>query len=147
MKTSIHCLLAAAVLAGAAVVSGQTNSINWYAIAGGGGTSTNGQYTVSGTIGQAAAGGPMTNGQYSLTGGFWAITAVQTVGAPLLTIRAAGNSVILSWAATPAGFVLQQTANVAAPSWVNYSGTTNVSNGTNSATITPAAGNLFFRLH
>ena len=38
------------------------------------------------TIGQHGAGGPMTGGNYSLTGGFWALYAVQTPGAPLLKI-------------------------------------------------------------
>ena len=41
----------------------QTYSIDWYKIAGGGGTSTGGTYAVSGTIGQPEAGGPLTNGQ------------------------------------------------------------------------------------
>jgi len=43
-------------------------SINWYKIAGGGGTSTGGTYQVSGTIGQPDASGAMTGGNYSLTG-------------------------------------------------------------------------------
>jgi hypothetical protein len=64
----------------------QQYSIDWYKISGGGGTSNGGVYSVSGTIGQHDAGGPMTGGNYSLTGGFWALYAVQTPGAPLLTI-------------------------------------------------------------
>ena len=40
----------------------QQYSIDWYKIAGGGGTSTGGTYAVSGTIGQHDAGGPMTVG-------------------------------------------------------------------------------------
>src|SRR6266478_8244280 len=67
---------------------GQQYSVDWYKIAGGGGTSTNGQYSVSGTIGQHDAGGPMTGGNYSLTGGFWSLIAtVSTPGAPSLTIQ------------------------------------------------------------
>src|ERR1039458_5110991 len=72
----------------------QSYSIDWYKIAGGGGTSSNGQYTVSGTIGQHDASGVMTGGAYSLTGGFWALYAVQTPGAPLLTITYAANQAI-----------------------------------------------------
>ena len=65
--------------------SAQPYSIDWYKIAGGGGTSTGGTYQVSGTIGQPDAGGPMTGGNYSFTGGFWAlISVVQTPGAPTL---------------------------------------------------------------
>ena len=51
----------------------QTYSIDWYKVAGGGGTSTGGVYAVSGTIGQQDAGGLLTNGVYSLTGGYWAL--------------------------------------------------------------------------
>lgn len=40
-------------------------SIDWSKI-GGGGTSTHGQFAVSGTIGQPDASGPMTNGSYSV---------------------------------------------------------------------------------
>jgi hypothetical protein len=57
-------------------------SISWYKVAGGGGTSTNGQCTLSGTTGQPDASGAMTGGNYSLTGGFWAIYAVQSSGTP-----------------------------------------------------------------
>jgi hypothetical protein len=126
----------------------QTYSINWYKIGGGGGTSTNGQYSVSGTIGQHDAGGPMTNGVYSLTGGYWAMFAIQTLGAPLLTItHGAGNSVVVSWPSPSTGYVLQQNPNlVNSNGWANYSGATNVSSGTNSVTITPPAGTLYFRL-
>src|ERR1039458_10774684 len=65
----------------------QSYSIDWYKIAGGGGTSTGGTYQVSGTLGQPDASGAMTSGSYSLTGGFWSLYAVQTPGAPALTIR------------------------------------------------------------
>ena len=60
----------------------QPYSIDWNKISGGG-TSTNGQYAVTGTIGQPDVGGAMTGGNFSLTGGFWAlISVVQTADAP-----------------------------------------------------------------
>src|ERR1022692_1468674 len=95
----------------------QSYSIDWYKIAGGGGTSTgtNGGsiYSVSGTIGQQDASGAMTGGNYSLTGGFWSlISVVQTAGLPALTITHAGNSVIVSWPNT-GGYTLQQNGNLA----------------------------------
>ena len=75
-----------------AVGFAQQYSIDWYKVAGGGGTSTGGTYSVSGTIGQHDAGGPMTGGNYSLTGGFWAlISVVQTPGAPTLYISRLGQ--------------------------------------------------------
>ena len=82
----------------------QQYSIDWYKIAGGGGTSTGGIYQVSGTIGQPDAGGPMTGGNYSLTGGFWAlISVVQTPGAPTLYISDSGNTVTVYWQDVRAG--------------------------------------------
>ena len=83
---------------------GQSYSIDWYKVSGGGGTSTGGTYQVSGTIGQPDAGGAMTGGSYSVTGGFWALYAVQTPGAPLLTITYIVNQAIVSWhPRSPAG--------------------------------------------
>jgi hypothetical protein len=127
-------------------------SINWYKVAGGGGTSagTNGGsiYSVSGTIGQPDASGALTGGSYSVTGGFWSMLGVApTPGAPALAISHAGGSVVVSWPSSPAGFTLQQNANLAAPNnWTASSYAITTANGTNSITITPLAGNLFFRL-
>jgi len=140
-------LFVAMALLAPALAFGQY-SINWSTIGGGGGTSTGGVYSVSGTIGQHDAGNAMSGGNYTLTGGFWSLLAVvQTPGAPLLTIAHAGNSVIVSWPVSPAGFTLQQNGNLAtAAGWANYGGTVTTSNGVNSITLTPPVGSLFFRL-
>jgi len=103
-------------------------SVDWYKIAGGGGTSTGGVYSVSGTIGQPDAGATMTNGQYSVTGGFWALpTAIPTPGAPTLTIVPAGTGqATVSWTPNTPGFVLQETLSLSPTNWVNSpSGVTN----------------------
>ena len=124
----------------------QSYSIDWYKIAGGGGTSTGGVYAVSGTIGQPDASGAMTGGNYSLTGGFWSLIAVvQTGGAPTLYITSSGNTVTVYWQDV-SGWSLQQNSNLnSLGGWsVNSSWTT--SNGTNYLYITPPVGNLFFRL-
>jgi hypothetical protein len=129
-----------------AIGSAQQYSIDWYKIAGGGGTSTAGPYAVTGTIGQHDAGGPMTGGNYSLTGGFWAlVSVVQTPGAPTLYISHAGNTVTVYWQ-NVSGWNLQQNSNLSSPSgWtINSSWTT--SNGTNYLNLASPAGNLFFRL-
>jgi hypothetical protein len=120
----------------------QSYNIDWYKIAGGGGTSSGGQYSLSGTIGQPDGSGAMTGGNYSLTGGFWALYAVQTTGAPLLTITYFGNQAVISWPASASGFTLQTNDNLATGAWGNYRG--DIVN--NSVTNTPPKGNLFFRL-
>jgi hypothetical protein len=121
-------------------------SINWYKVAGGGGTSTGGIYTVSGTIGQHDAGGPLTGGNYSLTGGFWAIiSVVQMPGAPPLLIIRSGNTVTVFWQ-NVSGWSLQQNSNLAVPAGWSASGGVTNTNGTNYLNLTAPAGNLFFRL-
>lgn len=150
MKTTFLAILSAVSLVMAAgSARAQNYSIDWYKIAGGGGTSSNGQYTLSGTIGQHDAGGPMTGGNYSLTGGFWSlISVVQTVGAPTLTVSRVGANVVISWPSPSTGFLLQQNSSVTStPGWVT-SGYTISDDGTNkSITIPgPTSGNLFFRL-
>jgi hypothetical protein len=121
-------------------------SIDWHKIAGGGGTSAGGLFSVSGTIGQHDAGGAMTGGNYSLTGGFWSlISVVQTPGMPNLSIAHSGNSVIVSWPNT-GSYTLQHSSNLGMGSWTTSGYSITTVNGTNSVTITPQAGNLFFRL-
>jgi hypothetical protein len=120
----------------------QNYNINWYKVSGGGGTSTGGAYQVSGTIGQPDASGALTGGDYSLTGGFWALYAMQTPGAPLLTISYVGNQAIVSWPSSVTGWTLQTNANLDTPTWGNYLGS--ILN--NRVTNAPPRGNLFFRL-
>ncbi len=143
MATAVVLLLTAVQ------VHSQSYAINWYKIAGGGGTSTGGVYSVNGTIGQCDAGGPMTAGSYSLTGGFWSlISVVQTPGAPLLkvSINPQLQTVTISWPSSSGSFALQANGNLATSNWINYGGTVNNAGGTNSITVSPLAGSLFFRL-
>ena len=139
MRVKLEFLLFLAALSSASA----QYSIDWYKVAGGGGTSTGGVYSVSGTIGQPDAGGPMTNGQYSVTGGFWALpTAVQVTGAPTLTITAStpGNATI-SWSPNTPGFVLQQTSVLSPSNWTN-----SPSGATNPITVSANTAARFYRL-
>jgi PKD repeat protein len=56
-------------------------SVDWFKVAGGGGTSTGGVYTVSGTFGQQDASGSISGGGYTVTFGFWSLLGQ---GAPAL---------------------------------------------------------------
>ena len=143
MKTFILCFSLLIPSLGFA----QQYSIDWYKIAGGGGTSTGATYQVSGTVGQPDAGGAMTGGNYSLTGGFWSlVSVVQTAGAPPLTITHSGNSVKVSWPYPSTGWTLQQNSNLAVPGGWTASGGISNDGVNNYITITSPAGNLFFRL-
>jgi hypothetical protein len=120
----------------------QQYSIDWHKVAAGGGTSTSGVYSISGTVGQQDAGGPLTGGSYSLTGGFWALYAVQTPGAPALTITYGSNQAVVSWPSSATGWTLQTNNNLATGTWGNFAGV--IIN--NTVTNSPSVGNLFFRL-
>jgi hypothetical protein len=122
-------------------------AINWHTIDGGGGTSTGGVYSVSGTIGQPDAGPTMTGGQYSLTGGFWSLFAVQTPGAPLLTIfRTSTNTAVVSWPSPSTGWNLQQNNVLSTTNWVPPLEIVQ-DNGTNRfIVVNPPQGNRFYRL-
>lgn len=127
--------------------SAQNYTISWYKVAGGGGTSSGGQYSLSGTIGQPDASGALTGGNYSLTGGFWAfIQVIQTAGAPTLYISYSGNTVTVYWQ-NVSGWTLQQNNNLNVPaSWtINSSWTT--TNGTNYLQVVSPKGNEFYRLY
>ncbi|MGA2685392.1 MAG: hypothetical protein ABSF51_10100 [Verrucomicrobiota bacterium] len=142
-KIILFCLLASGLCLPAMA---QQYSIDWYKVAGGGGTSTGSTYQINGTIGQQDAGGPMTGGNYSLTGGFWAlISVVPTPGAPTLYISHSGNTVTIYWQ-NVSGWSLQQNSNLATPTGWSVNSSWASSNGTNSLSLTSPTGNLFFRL-
>jgi hypothetical protein len=130
-----------------AAAFGQSYSIDWSTIDGGGGMSTGGVYSVSGSIGQPDA-GTMSGGGYSLAGGFWSVVStVQTPGAPLLTIRfTQTNTVVVSWPSPSTGFALQQNSDLKTAIW--NAPTENVTDdGTNKFIIVPPpSGNRFYRL-
>jgi hypothetical protein len=121
----------------------QSYSIDWFTIDGGGGTSTGGVYAVSGTIGQPdASQQTMTGGNYLLTGGFWSLIAVQTPGAPLLTIVPfAPGQATVSWSPNTPGFVLQESLSLSPPAWTN-----SPSGPTNPITVPATLPAKFFRL-
>jgi len=138
--------LTGSLLYGPQNISAQSYSIDWFTVDGGGGTSTGGVYSLSGTIGQPDA-GTMSGGNYTIQGGFWSvIAAIQTEGAPLLTITRSGPSAIVSWPSPSTGFVLQENGILNNATWTNVAQSP-VDNGTNkSITITPPVGNKFYRL-
>ena len=127
--------------------SSQTYSIDWFKVAGGGGTSTNGQYSLTGTIGQLDAGGPLTGANYSLVGGFWSLYAVQTTGAPTLRIfLTTTNTAVVSWPSPSTSWRLQQNLNLSTTTWTTPAETVN-DNGTEKfIVVKPPVGNRFYRL-
>jgi len=130
-----------------ALANAQTYSVDWHKIAGGGGTSTNGQYSLTGTIGQPDASGAMSSGQYSISGGYWSlINVVQTAGAPTLNISYNGSTVTVYWQ-NVSGWNLIQSGDLTTPigSWSASSSPT-LTGGTNYLNVANPSGNVFYRL-
>lgn len=65
---TLFCATAAAF----APLGGGDFDLSWHTIDGGGGSSSGGEFELSGTIGQHDAGETMTGGDFALIGGFWA---------------------------------------------------------------------------
>ena len=142
---AVLALLLATFITPLSTARAQSYSVDWFKVAGGGGTSTGGVFAVSGTVGQPDA-GRLSGGNFSIEGGFWGIiTAVQTPGAPLLSVEQVGNAVRIYWLRPATGFVLDQSLTVTgAWSQVAFPYTTNATQI--SITVPAPAGNKFYRL-
>ena len=127
---------------GSVSLHAQNFSIDWHSIDGGGGTSSGGNFSLSGAIGQPDANAqPMMGGAFSLTGGFWSLFAVQTPDAPLLTIqRLSATSARVFWPSPSTGFTLQQNSDLNTPQAVSDNGTNRF------ITVSPPTGHRFYRL-
>ncbi len=147
MKAKPVLLMAAASLLITKLVA-QTYSVDWFTIDGGGGTSTGAIYSISGTVGQPDAGLTMSSGTYSLTGGFWSILAVQTPGAPLLSVRlTTTNTVVVSWPLSATGYMLQQNFDLSTTNWTVPSEPVTNDGTDKFIIVNPPTGNRYYRLH
>src|SRR5262249_44411563 len=132
--------------------SAQDFTLEASAISGGGGQSSSSDFALDATIGQVDA-GSMSGGDFALDSGFWSIiAAVDTQGAPTLTISASGNQVTISWPeAGSADFVLEVADTLAIPpattTWTTVNVTPQTNNGILSVQLALAVGPQFYRLH
>ena len=127
---------------------GQSYTIDWYQVSGGGGISTGGGYTLSGAVGLHDAGGPMTGGNFSLTGGFWAVYAVQTPGAPELSIKlTTTNTLQVYWPSPSTGYNLQVSTNLVMTNWATPAETVQDNGTIRFIIINSTSGPRFYRLN
>jgi hypothetical protein len=145
-------LIALLLLCFRAVLRAQTDdfAIDWFTIDGGGGTSADDVYSVTGTIGQPDAGG-LSDDLYSVTGGFWAVPyeTQTTPSIPTrLSITRTGGKVILTWPEEATGYFLEQSLDYSrAKTWATMHSPVVLSNGLNVVTISnPSRRGAFFRL-
>ncbi|HTJ00093.1 MAG TPA: hypothetical protein VL527_14525 [Dongiaceae bacterium] len=122
-------------------------SVDWHQISGGGGTVTQSPYAVSGTVGQPAT-ALLAGGTYTVQGGFWAFTASRpAASAPVLAIQSTlAGTVVLSWPAAAAGFVLQGSVSLAPPGWTEVPSLLSEDGLNRTVVLSPASGLHFFRL-
>ena len=147
MITRLIPTITVAALSLAVAAHGQF-SIPWFAMDGGGGTSAGGTFTLSGTVGQPEAAPMLAGGAFTLEPGFWSsVTVQQMPGAPTLKIQLVANGLaVISWPATVAGFVLEETAAAGLPyGWTNTLQPV-VDTATEHTVTVPANGNKCFRL-
>ena len=89
----------------------------------------------------------MTGGNYSLYGGFWAIYAVQTPGAPLLRIfLTPTNTAVVAWPYPSTGWNLQQNTNLTTTNWIAPAETVNNNGTIRYIIVNPPTDNRFYRL-
>ena len=133
-----------------ALVAASTGNValDWWTI-GSGGTCTSAVYAVSGTFGHFNA-GKMSGGTCTLEGGFWSIVAaLQTPGAPLLSVALADGEVMVSWPVTATGWVLDQATTLTGATipWAQVPANQYQNKVTHICiTIRMSEGNRFYRL-
>ena len=143
---SLRVVLCAAWVLVPALLGAQDFTLDWFAVAGGGGESSGGDYTLASTIGQSLAGG-MGGGDYALEGGFWSIVGDPGEPPVLRIAVAAPSSVVISWPVPRPGWVLQQSSTLGpSASWTDVVAPVVVNGSDNSVTQPVASGNRFYRL-
>jgi len=150
MKTILNSfIIAIGLLFLTAGAWAQSYSVDWHTVAGGGGTSTAGVYSVSSTIGQHQAGTSMTGGGYDLAGGFWALFATPpTTSSPstLNIFLTETNTVVIAWSATSSGGTVQQATDLGSGTWSPLTNVVNTVNGLNQIVLPSPSGDRFYRL-
>ena len=117
-KITFTTLLAALLIElGLSSSLGQSYSIDSFTIAGGGGTSAGGAFTLNGTIGQPDA-GTMSGGNYSLAGGFWGASQTPPpVGSVIIKVCVVGSEVRLRFTGIPGRIYYVERAHFVTGPW------------------------------
>ena len=125
-------------------------TLDWFAVAAGGGDSSGGDFELSATLGQPDA-GDMAGGDFAILGGFWSIVLEpEPPTAFSVAVRLDQGSVVISWPATgSAGFLLEEALTLATPTitWNPVNVAPQSSDGSKSVRLPLAAGSRFYRLH
>ncbi len=146
-------VLAAVLLGGGLIEARAAYAIKWSRIASGGGICRNGQYVLSGTLGQfEAGGGPMRGGNFAVTGGFWSpaalLKATPQPEPPGLEAKAVNGGLLIRWPITASGYILEQADGLGNGfPWSAAPGTPQISDGKYQVVVLATTPKRFFRLH
>jgi hypothetical protein len=90
----------------------------------------------------------MTGANYSVTGGYWALYAVQTLGAPVLSIKlTTTNTAMVYWPSPSTGFNLQVNTNsLTTMNWIAPSESLTDNGTIKYIIVNPPAGSAYYRL-
>lgn len=122
-------------------------SVTWSRIAGGGGTSSGGGYSLNGTVGQHDVGPPMSGAGYAMLDGFWSGINSGQNAPPWLGISLSNNIATLYWPLSAVGFNLEQTSFLSLPNIWTTIPTPYLSNATSFYfSIVSPTGQRYFRL-
>lgn len=136
-----------AVTLAAAGLLAQSFAVHTISLTGGGGTSHGGGFGISGSVGELPA-LPLTGPTFSVSPGYWNVVAApNSPEPPMLALELnPDGSVTLSWPATAAGFVLQQSTDLIPGSWVSSPAPVSDDGVTRSVRISTLGNRLFLRL-
>jgi hypothetical protein len=138
MKTRLIFL----TLLGTGLACGFT--IDWWTADGGGGTSSGGNYVLSGTMAQPDA-GAMSGGRYAIEGGYWnGPEILPSPGGPALTVTRAGADFTLAWPDPSPGWLLEKSGDLI--NWTLVSTAPVISGGYKTVAVPSAPGREFYRL-
>ncbi len=93
-------------------------ALDWCTTDAGGGTSSGGDYALSGTIGQTDT-AVISGDRYRVEGGFWpGLIFSSPAELPTLVLQLRDNHFWISWSPATPGFILEQTGDLSAPKWI-----------------------------
>ena len=149
-QTGVRGVAAGIALAAVLAAAGRADEVDWHALAGGGGASVGGNFSLAGTVAQTGA-GTLAGKPYLVVGGFWGISqAIQTPGGPLLSIilDVPTDAVRVSWPVPGSGWLLEKTSTLAGspPRWSQVVPPYQTNSTHVFATLPREMGNTFFRL-
>lgn len=141
-------LIALILFVGISTDAATTLRVEKFVISGGGGSSTNSRFGVTGTIGQKEGDKKLTNGRFTVEPGFWNVVGlVQIPNSPLLQLEQDASGICIRWNSSSSAFILE-TSNSVGPNavWSQAVGLIIQDGANRRYKVASAPGTKFYRL-